>query len=77
MLQVLPSLLPFSGQERIFWQHIIPTLALILFHVVETAVCPSLPRHSCFICSQPTKHPASWFQLHINLLLSMEKSRSE
>lgn len=28
-------------------------------------------------CSQPTKHPASWFELHINLLLSMEKSRSE
>lgn len=30
-----------------------------------------------FSCSQPTKHPASWFQLHINLLLSLERSRSE
>lgn len=33
---------------------------------------PSMP-HALSQLFQPTRHPASWFQLHINLLLSMEK----
>lgn len=49
-------------------------------HVVETAHYVwdfHTPLMLHLSCSQPTKHPASWFQLHIHLLLSMEKSRSE
>lgn len=76
MLQVLSSLLLLAGED-LLWQLIIPTLALILFHVVERQhyvwAFHALPMLH-LSCSQPTKHPASWFQLHINLLLSLGAS---
>lgn len=80
MLQVLPSLLPFSWQERIFsgntsFQHLNWFCFMFLRQHYVRAFHATLMLY--LSCSQPTKHPASWFQLHINLLLSMEKSRSE
>lgn len=79
ILQVLPSLLPFSWQERIFsgnssFQHLHWFCFMLLRqHYVRAFHAPLMLHLSC---SQPTKHPPSQFQLHIKLLLSMEKSRS-
>lgn len=80
MLQVLPSLLPFSWQESIFsgntsFQHLHWFCFMLLRQLYVWAFHTLLTLH--LSCSQPTQHPASWFQLHINLLLSLEKSRSE
>lgn len=80
ILQVLPSLLPFSWQERIFsgnssFQHLHWFCFMLLRQRYGRAFHAPLMLH--LSCSQPTKHPPSQFQLHIKLLLSMEKSRSE
>lgn len=80
MLQVLSFLLPFSWQERIFsvntsFQHLHWFCFMLLRQHNVRASHALLMLH--LSSSQPTKHPPSWFQLHINLLLSMEKSRSE
>lgn len=80
ILQVLPSLLPFSWQERIFsgnssFQHLHWFCFMLLRQCYVRAFHAPLMLH--LSCSQPTKHPPSQFQLQIKLLLSMEKSRSE
>lgn len=78
MLQVFPSLLPFSWKERIFsvntsFQHLHWFCFMLLRQRYVQAFHALLVLH--LSCSQPTKHPPSWFQLHINLLLCMEKSK--
>lgn len=79
MLQVLPSLLPFSWQEifsgSTLFQHLDWFCFMLLGQHYVQAFHTTLMLY--LSCSQPSKHPASWFQLHINLLLSMEESRSE
>ena len=74
-----PSLL-LEGEDLPFWQHIIQTLALTEFVSCwwgSTVYEPSTPR-SCFILPAPSlpNFMPLGFHFTINLLLSMEMSRS-
>lgn len=64
MLQVLPSLFPFSCQERIFsgntlFQHLHWFCFMLLRQHHVRAFHTTLMLY--LSCSQATKHPASWF----------------